>query len=257
METTDGSVGLENDGTVARIVLRRQPLNILDVDMIRKLNGVLVDLCSQSRVRTLVISAEGKAFSAGVAVEDHLPGKVGGMLEAFHEVFHNLRKFSRPTIAAVQGAALGGGCELACFADFVIASETASFGVPEIKLGVFPPIAAVHFPHRIGLARTLQLVLSGEALPARDAERIGLVDQVVPAGDLEGAVEMAVSRFREKSAVALRLAKEAVLAAAGCDFASGLRRAEKLYLENLMKTDDATEGLKAFLEKRAPVWADR
>jgi cyclohexa-1,5-dienecarbonyl-CoA hydratase len=179
------------------------------------------------------------------------------MLDTFHEVFHNLRRLSRPTIAAVQGAALGGGCELACFADLVIASEEATFGVPEIKLGVFPPIAAVHFPHRIGLARTLQLVLSGDTLTARDAERIGLVDQVVPTGDLAGAVDSAAQRFREKSGAALGLARRAVLSAAGFDFESALRRVEKIYLEDLMKTEDATEGLRAFLEKRAPVWADR
>lgn len=257
METRLPFLTLHNDGAVARIVLKRPPLNILDVATIGELNRCLRDLREDSALRVLVISAEGKAFSAGVSVEDHLPDKVAPMLSAFHDIFRHMRLLSCPTIAAVQGAALGGGCELACFADVVIASETASFGVPEIKLGVFPPIAAVHFPHRIGLARTLQLLLSGDILPAREAERIGLVDRVLPPADLADAVEAQVNRFREKSGPALRLAKRAVLAAAGRDFESGLQEAENLFLEELMKTEDASEGLRAFLEKRAPVWAQR
>jgi cyclohexa-1,5-dienecarbonyl-CoA hydratase len=154
-------------------------------------------------------------------------------------------------------AAPGGGCELACFAELVIASEAASFGVPEIKLACFPPVAAVHFPHRIGLARTLQLIFSGDTLSARDAERIGVVDRVAPPEKLTEAVEAAVAPFLAKSAPALHLARRAVLAATGRDFESGLREAEKLFLEELMKTADATEGLNAFLEKRPPVWLHR
>ena len=254
---TFSHITLEGDGSVARVVLKRPPLNVLHVDMIRELNQVLQDLRSESGLRALVVSAEGKVFSAGVSVEDHLPGKVEAMLGAFHDVFRNLRSLSCPTIAAVQGPALGGGCELACFADVVIASEAASFGVPEIKLGVFPPVAAVHFPHRIGLARTVQLLLSGDVLPAREAERIGLVDRVVPKAELVGEVEAAVTRFREKSAPALRLAKRAALVAPGRDFESGLREAETLFLKELMRTEDATEGLRAFLEKRAPAWVHR
>jgi cyclohexa-1,5-dienecarbonyl-CoA hydratase len=152
---------------------------------------------------------------------------------------------------------LGGGCELACFADFVIASETATFGQPEIKLGVFPPIAALHFPKRIGLVRALQLILTGDIISAAEAERLGLADRVVPAGELSTAVESAVAKFREKSAPALRLTKQAVLAAFGHDFESGLREIEGLFFGELMKTEDSLEGLRSFLEKRAPVWKHR
>lgn len=246
-------IGFENDGIVARIVLRRPPLNILHSAMIAELNRTLRDLRSDFGLRALVISAEGKAFSAGVAVEDHLPDKVHSMIEGFHDVFRHLRKLACPTIAAVQGAALGGGCELACFADVVIAAETATFGVPEIKLGVFPPIAAVHFPSRIGAARALRLVLSGEILSAEEALRIGLVEQVVLAAQLDEAVQKQAARFKENSASALHLAKRA-FQAADRDFERRLRQVERLYLDDLMKTPDATEGLKAFLEKRAAVW---
>ena len=160
-------------------------------------------------------------------------------------------------MAAVQGPALGGGAELAAFCDLVIASESASFGQPEIKVGVFPPIAALHYPARIGIARTIQLLLSGEALPARAAERIGLVDRVVPAGDLETAVSAAVTAFTDKSAAILRLTKQAVRRAQGDRFDAALSELEEMYLRRLMQTEDAEEGLRAFLAKRPPVWKDR
>jgi cyclohexa-1,5-dienecarbonyl-CoA hydratase len=135
VQTAFQFVTLENDGAVARIVLRRPPLNILNLEMIREVNRMIRDLRMESGLRALVMAAEGKAFSAGVAVEDHLPDVVPEMLGAFHEAFRPLRLLACPTIAAVQGPALGGGCELACFADWVIASEAATFGPPEIKLG--------------------------------------------------------------------------------------------------------------------------
>jgi cyclohexa-1,5-dienecarbonyl-CoA hydratase len=254
LETAFQFLTLVNDGQVARIVLRRPPLNVLDLETIRELNRALRDLRSDTALRALVLQAEGKAFSAGVSVQEHLPETVGPLLGAFHDVFRNLVRLSVPTIAAVQGPALGGGCELACFADLVIASEAASFGVPEIKLASFPPVAAVWFPHRIGASRTLRLILSGDVLPAREAERIGLVDQVVAPEALAGAVDAAVARFLQKSAPALRLAKRAMMGALGRDFENGLNAAETLFLEDLMKTGDAVEGLRAFLEKRPPAW---
>jgi cyclohexa-1,5-dienecarbonyl-CoA hydratase len=236
-------------------VLRRPPLNVLDLAMIEDLAAALDRIAGEPAMRAAVIAAEGKAFSAGVSVQDHLPGKVDPMLRAFHGVFRRLWSLPCPTIAAVQGPALGGGCELACFADVVIASDDASFAVPEIKLGVFPPIAAVHFPERIGLAQTLKLVLTGETLTAAAAERIGLVDQVVPADALPAAVERAVAGFREKSASALRLARRAAHAA--IPFEARLAQAESAFLGELMSTADAVEGLTAFIEKRAPAWRHR
>jgi cyclohexa-1,5-dienecarbonyl-CoA hydratase len=255
METAYSFLSLEDDGVVARVVLRRPPLNVLHLEMVRELNRVLRDLRADGGLRVLVISAEGRAFSAGVAIEDHLPERVATMIPAFHDVFRHLRTLCIPTIAAVQGAALGGGCELACFADFVIAAEGATFGVPEVKLASFPPVAAVHFPRRIGAARTLQLVLTGEVLSARDAERIGLVDEVVAAAALAEAVERVAAKLREKSAPALRLARRAVLQAGR--FEDALAAAERLFLDELMKTADATEGLEAFLGKRPAAWSHR
>jgi cyclohexa-1,5-dienecarbonyl-CoA hydratase len=253
MATVVEALGVETDGAVARITLRRRPLNILTIENLEELNRILLGLRHEPELRVLVLQAEGKAFSVGVSVEDHLPGKAEAMLATFNNTFRLLQGLACPLISAVQGPALGGGCELACFADLVIASENATFGQPEIKLAVFPPIAALHFPHRIGLARTLQLVLTGDVISAREAERIGLVDRVVPAAELSTAVDTAVAGFRAKSAATLRLTKRAVLAGAGRGFETGLREME-LFFGELMKTEDAVEGLRAFLEKRPPEW---
>lgn len=250
------SVRVECDGAVARIGLHRPPLNILDLPMIEELSRTLDALAREPALRALVISAEGKAFCAGVSVQDHLPEKARGMLAAFHGVFRRLHRFPCPTLAVVQGAALGGGCELACFADVVVAGETAAFGLPEVKLGVFPPVAAARFPQRIGAARTLQLILDGESLSARDALRIGLVDEVVPPEGLLAAADRVVGRWREKSAPALRLARRAVQAS-GPTFEAALDEAERLFLDELMPGADALEGLQAFIEKRPPRWSHR
>lgn len=246
-----------DQGDVVRISLARPPLNILTMGMLEDLTAALEQAARRPALKALLLAAEGKAFSAGVAVEDHLGERARPMLDAFHRVFRLLWELDCPTVAAVQGAALGGGAELATFCDVVVASETAAFGQPEIKVGVFPPIAVLHYPTRIGLSRTLRLLLSGEVIGAAEAERIGLVDRVVPADRLGEAVEAELDRFRALSAVVLRLTKRAVREAAGRPFDRGLTQLEELYHDELMATADAEEGLRAFMEKRKPVWRDR
>jgi cyclohexa-1,5-dienecarbonyl-CoA hydratase len=171
-----------------------------------------------------------------LAIEEHLGTGVKEMLEGFHDLFHRLRALECVKLAAVHGATLG---------------------QPEIKVGVFPPIAALHYPRRIGLGRTLSLLLSGEVIGAAEAERIGLVDKVVPADRLADAVESQLAHFRAQSAAVLRLTRRAVIEASGMPFDAGLAALEDLYRYELMATEDAAEGLRAFLEKRKPVWRDR
>jgi cyclohexa-1,5-dienecarbonyl-CoA hydratase len=241
---------------VARITLARPPLNILTLDAVEALAAAVEEASDQPHLRALVLTAEGRAFCAGVAVEDHLGDRAKPMLAAFHRVFRTLHALECTTVAAVQGPALGGGAELATFCDLVIASESATFGQPEIRVGVFPPIAALHYPSRIGMARTLQLLLSGQVLAARDAEQIGLIDRVVPPGELAAAVEAALLGFTDKSAAVLRLTKRAVRRG-DSGFDAALSALEDLYLNELMRTEDAEEGLRAFLAKRPPAWKDR
>ena len=242
---------------VARLTLARPPLNILTTDMMQEINAALARAAGNPSLKALVIAGEGKAFSAGVAIEDHVGDRVKPMLDAFHQIFRHLRALECVTLAQVHGAALGGGAELATFCDLVIAGEAATFGQPEIRVGVFPPIAALHYPKRIGVAQSLRLLLSGTVIDAAEAFRIGLADLVVPAERLAETVDAELERFRAQSAVVLRLAKRAVRDTLGLPFDEGLATLEALYQYELMTTEDAAEGLRAFMEKRAPVWKDR
>ena len=242
---------------VARLTLARPPLNILTTDMMQEINAALTRAAGNPSLKALVIAGEGKAFSAGVAIEDHVGDRVKPMLDAFHQIFRHLRALECVTLAQVHGAALGGGAELATFCDLVIAGEAATFGQPEIRVGVFPPIAALHYPKRIGVAQSLRLLLSGAVIDAAEAFRIGLADLVVPAERLAETVDAELERFRAQSAVVLRLAKRAVRDTLGLPFDEGLATLEALYQYELMTTEDAAEGLRAFMEKRAPVWKDR
>jgi cyclohexa-1,5-dienecarbonyl-CoA hydratase len=242
---------------VARIVLDRPPLNILTVDMLEELNAALEAAASHPSLKALVLSGAGKAFCAGVDIEDHIGTRAALMLDVFHNVFRTLRALDCVTIAAVHGAALGGGAELATFCDVVVAADGATFGQPEIKVGVFPPIAALHYPARVGLARAMRLILSGDTIKADEACRIGLVDRVVAADHFAAALESEVAHYRSLSAAVLRLAKRAVRDAHGLPFDEALSTLEEIYHRDLMTTADAEEGLRAFLEKRKPVWKDR
>jgi cyclohexa-1,5-dienecarbonyl-CoA hydratase len=245
------------DVDIVRLTLISPPLNILTVEGLEELRQALELAGQRPALKAVVLAAEGRAFCAGLAVEDHLGERAMRMLEAFHGLFQALWALECPTVAAVQGAALGIGAELATFCDVVIADEHATFGQPEIRVGVFPPIAVLHYPRRVGPARALRLLLTGKILGAAAAERIGLVDRVVPAGTLAEAVNAEVNRFRSMSSVALRLTKRAVRETLGLPFDEGLAVLEDLYRHTLMTTADAEEGLRAFVEHRKPIWRER
>jgi cyclohexa-1,5-dienecarbonyl-CoA hydratase len=248
----------KQDG-VARIALNRPPLNVLNIAMMREINAVLEELLQDSTVKVLVFeTVEGsKAFSAGVDIAEHTADLVQEMIEVFHRIFRLLDELEIPTVAVVDGAALGGGCELALFCDMVLASERASFGQPEIQVGVFPPIAVIAMPELIGPKKAMEMVLIGDRIRADEALRIGLVNKVAPVDDFgEAAVEF-VGKLANLSASILRLTKRAVRLGGRKPFADGLEAVEALYLGPMMATEDANEGLAAFIEKRAPVWKDK
>jgi cyclohexa-1,5-dienecarbonyl-CoA hydratase len=179
------------------------------------------------------------------------------MLESFHDIFRAREELALPAVAVVDGAALGGGCELVVACDIVIASERARFGQPEINLGVFPPVAALLLPRVIGEKRARELILTGELIDAPEALRLGLVNYVVPHAQLTQKTEEILSRLRELSAPALELTRRALDVGRGWSFKEVLDRVENLYLNELMKTEDAQEGVRAFMEKRKPVWRNR
>jgi cyclohexa-1,5-dienecarbonyl-CoA hydratase len=247
-----------SDG-IAQLTLNKPPLNVLDIATMREINAALEGLDDDAGVKVLVFeAAEGsKAFSAGVDVSEHTADKVDEMIEVFHRIFRQLDGLEIPTVAVVGGAALGGGCELVLFCDMVIASEKASFGQPEIQVGVLPPIAVVALPDIVGPKKAMEMVLIGERIRAAEAERLGLVNRVVPPEELQAAADEFVGKLTKLSGAVLRLTKRAVRVGSVGSFAEGLAAVEELYLGPLMATEDAHEGLAAFMEKRAPVWKDQ
>jgi len=241
---------------VATLTLNRAPLNVLNIEMMEEINTYLEGLMKEKFLKLLVIQAVGKAFSAGVDVGEHMGDMVFKMIEVFHRMFRLMDGLKVPSLAVVNGSALGGGCEIALYCDLVIATEKAKFGQPEIQVGVIPPIAALIFPRMIGRKKAMELILSGETISAHEALTMGLVNKVVPDATLAEEANGWIEKFKKLSGIVLKLAKEATLAGLNDDMDKGLRSIEKIYLDRLMKTHDAAEGLNAFLEKRKPNWKD-
>lgn len=244
---------------VGRITFARPPLNIFNIAMMSEINDAINE-CARTREMVAILfeaREDSRAFSAGVAVEEHAEETIYRMLDSFHAIFRGLEQAGKPSIAAVDGAALGGGCELVAGCDIVIATERARFGQPEIKLGVFPPVAAVLLPRIIGDKRARELILTGELIDAAEALRLGLINAVVPHAELGAKIQELLARLRELSAPALEATKRAIDLARGASFEDALRRVEDLYLNELMKTEDAHEGINAFMQKRKPVWRNK
>lgn len=242
------------EGPLARITLDRPPLNVLTTSMLRELAAALAEADASPDVRLVRLDALGKMFSAGVDVADHVGDAVGPMLDALRELFLRFERLNVPTLAVVHGAALGGGLEVVLGTDLCLASERASFGQPEVKLGLFAPPASVLLPRIVGERRALGLLLSGQTLGAREAYEIGIVNRVFPEATFGPDADAFVAELLALSGSALRLAKKAVRAARGLPVERAHEACDRLYREELLHTEDAGEGLRAFLGKRAPVW---
>lgn len=238
---------------IAHVVLHDPPLNILGRALLGELRGALAGLAEDTTLRALVLGAEGRHFSAGASVEEHLPGEVEEMIPEFMATVAAVEGFPAPVVVAVQGRCLGGALELALAGDLVVAGEGALLGVPEIALGVFPPAACVQLPRLVGPALAAEMILTGVPLDAASAGRAGLVRRVVPDERVtEIAMELAETMAKH-SAAALRTAKRALRVGAGTtDPGPAVTR---IYLEDLMRTADATEGIRSFVEKRRPEWS--
>ncbi len=257
MTTDFQNIIFKRQDRVARITLDRPPLNIMDISTMKEINAALESLQDDDETKVLVFAAQGKAFCVGVDIKDHTADKVDEMIEVFHRMFRHLWALEIPTVAAVNGAALGGGCELVTFCDMVIASEKATFGQPEIQVGVYPPVAVVTFPRLMPHMKAMELLLTGDIIDAREAERLGIVNKVVPAEYFEEEVSNFIDKLTTLSGIVLRLTKRATLQGLALSFEEAFAYSEELYLNRLMKTEDASEGLQAFMEKRKPVWKDR
>jgi cyclohexa-1,5-dienecarbonyl-CoA hydratase len=247
-------IALQLDPPAARLRLENPPLNIIDLPMMEELAAAWAELETLPGITTVVLSGSQKAFSAGVDVAAHAPDKVEEMLTKFHGLIRQLVTSKKISIAAVHGHCLGGGAELAMVCDLVYTSELATWGFPEIKLGCYPPVATTALAALIGHKQAAELVLTGRSFPGKEATAIGLANAVVPEVDLEHAVGEVVECLSHLSPAALAVTKKALYFWDSTHFDKGLARAEQIYLKELMKTADAEEGIKAFLEKREPRW---
>ena len=244
-------------GAVLHLTLDRPPLNILDIETIGRLREKLEQALGEPGVKLVEIHGSPKAFSAGVEIRDHVPARALAMLDAFHALIRSVRYARVPVVAVVRGFCLGGGMELVLAADFVLASEDARFGQPEIRVGCFAPVASVLLPCLIPEKKALELLLTSKTISGIEAERLGLVNRVAHASELDAELESFRRELLNKSAAVLALARKATRLPSRVSFEAALREAERIYLDELLKTEDVTEGMEAFLAKRDPGWKDR
>ena len=250
---TDSFITVETKNGASTLTLNRAPLNVLNIVALKQLESALVELSRDESVRVLILRAEGKMFSAGVDVADHTPDKVDEMIPLFDRACRALANFPCPTLAVVHGHAVGGGCELVLCCDLAVMSENAKIGQPEVQLAAFAPIAMMRLPLMVGYRIAADMLLTGRALTADEALKIGIVNAVVPAAELERWVQERVSQLSKPSRVALVMTKRALQSGFGAWDAS-TSELERLYLDELMKSEDTREGLAAFIEKRPAVW---
>jgi cyclohexa-1,5-dienecarbonyl-CoA hydratase len=240
-----------------RVILDRPPLNVLNIEMLRELTAVMDLLAADPDVAAVAVTGQGRAFCAGVDVADHTEDRVHDMIHAFHEALLRVRAMEVPTVAIVNGAALGGGMELALACDITVARVGAKLGQPEILLGVLPPYASAVLPGMVGRSRALDLCLTGRTVLAEDAAHMGFVQRVWPEDEFPEAAAEYLRSIAQLSPAVLRLAKRAVDEGANASLADALPAIERIYLDELMNLEDAREGLVAFLEKRPPAWKGR
>jgi len=242
------------DGQVCEITLATPPANIMTAGMMAEIEGQL-ELERQVGRKLIVFQGSGKHFSFGASVEEHQRDQVGEMLPAFHRLIGKILEHPVPTLAKVSGQCLGGGFELALASTFMIADESANFAVPEIKLGVFPPVAALLLPWMVGCGRANRLVLTGESVSAKALHQAGVVDTLAPEGQLDKAVKNFIEKhICPKSASSLSTAHRAARWTLVRHYKDHIGGLERLYLDDLMASHDASEGIEAFLEKRKPEW---
>jgi len=249
-------ISVECAGGVHRIVLDRPPVNILTLEGLDELGRAVAGVSEDEEARAFLLTGRGRAFSAGVDVADHMGERGETMLDLFHGVIEGLLSLEVPVVVALNGPALGGGCELALCGDVVLARAGVELGLPETRLGVFPPAAVVLLPRLVGSQAALDLLLSGRTVEASEARQMGLVQRVISSGEFEKEADEYVERLASLSAPVLRLTKDAVRETAALPLEDGLRRAISIYRNQLMTLHDPVEGMKAFLQKRKPAWRD-
>ncbi|MDP6418601.1 MAG: enoyl-CoA hydratase/isomerase family protein [Candidatus Krumholzibacteria bacterium] len=242
---------------VAYLELDHPPVNILSQSLMDKLADTLETLASDDSLVALLIRGKGKAFSAGADIGEHEPERAAGMISSFSRLFRNLDSLEIPVLMTVHGAALGAGFELAMMADLLLASESATFGQPEIRLGFFAPIGVVELPALVGRARAMEITCSGKTYAAEELRGMGFPLRVLGESELEEETEKVLKDFRRASSLVMRLNVRTLKKLRGRPFRESLAEAERVFLEELMSAEDPREGIAAFYEKRRPEWKNR
>lgn len=250
-------IGFQISDSLARITLNHPPYNVLTVPLMKELADAIESLEGKKEVKCILLDSSQKTFSAGISIEDSKPDRVFQTLEAFNRVFQAISEISKPLIVVVNGPAIGAGSELVAFGDMIVATPNARFAQPEVKMGVFPPFAAIMLPAVIGPKKTYELILTGQGLTAEEALELGFVNRVVPEAGLENTVNELVSRIVEFSAPVLEMTKKVIATSIGRPLAEAMKKSQDIYLNQLMALQDVEEGLRAVLEKRKPVWKNK
>ncbi len=250
-------VHFDDSTFAARLTLSHAPYNVLTVPMMTEIAQAIESLNGRADVKCIVLDSSQKTFSAGISLEDSRPERVFQTLDAFTRVFQAISEISKPLIVVVNGPAIGAGSELVAFGDMIIATNNAKFAQPEVKMGVFPPFAAVMLPALIGAKKAYELILTGQALSAEDAQTLGFVNKVVPEAELAKTVKEVLAKIGEFSAPVLEMTKRVISSTLGMPLADAMKRSHNIYLNQLMDLEDAQEGLRAILEKRKPVWKNK
>lgn len=244
-------------GDITRLVLRRPPLNFLNLELLRQIEEHLESLGDNPDCRLLVIESDGPAFSTGLEMSEQTRDAIFLLLERFHHVIRLLHAVPRPTLAVVRGMALGAGNELAASCDFVFATEKSSFGQPEVKTGTIPSVAHIVLPGLVGTRRATELILTGNLISAKEAEGMGLISRVVPEEGMAAAIEELAVSLRGLSVPVTALALLEARESRSVKLDDRIRRAESIYLNQLMDLEDTAEGVRAFLERRTPRWKNK
>jgi cyclohexa-1,5-dienecarbonyl-CoA hydratase len=245
------------EGEVARLTLNRPEHNLLNERMLAELAAGIGTLGERRDIKLLVLDSASKAFCGGIELGEYTQRRVFQMLDAFHGAFTAMLDTSKPLLVIVNGPAFGGGAELAALGDLVIATPRARFAQPEIKLGVFPPLAAAILPYLLGPKHALELVLTGETISAERARELGLVNWIVSEDELETKAKEVIAKVTAQSGPVLTMAKKAILGSLGLPLRDGVRNSMKVFLNELADLEDSQEGLRALVEKRAPQWKNR
>jgi cyclohexa-1,5-dienecarbonyl-CoA hydratase len=242
---------------VARITMNHPPYNVLTVPMMTELAEAIESLNGRGDIKCILLDSSQKMFSAGISLEDSRPERVFQTLDAFTRVFQAISEISKPLIVVVNGQAIGAGSEMVAFGDVIIATENARFAQPEVKMGVFPPFAAIMLPQLIGPKKTYEMILTGQALSAEEAQQLGLINKMVPEVELSKALNDLLGRIGEISSPVLEMTKKVIGSTMGLPLDEAIKRSHNIYLNQLMDLEDAHEGLRAVLEKRKPVWKNK